>query len=79
MEAVKVDNIVLSDFFANLKQHFKEKYKAEAIGFSLISTLYDGVYRIQVFTTKSVYENLVAGEYLNSVNGSEFKEVKNGK
>lgn len=76
---LKLDTVMLSDAFANIKQLFKEKYKKEALGFSLFPTLYDGVYRLQVVTDKCMYENLVCGEYLNPVNGGEFKELKNGK
>ena len=78
-DKVKMDNIILSDFFANLKIYFKENYKKEALGFSLLPTLYEGVYRLQVFTDKCPYETLLAGEYLNNVNGCDFKELKNGK
>lgn len=76
---LKMDNVLLSDFFANLKDFFREKYKKECIGFSLLPTLYEGVYRLQVFTDKNPYETLLAGEYLNNVNCCEFKELKNGK
>ena len=75
----KLDNVILSDYFANLKTFFKSNYKKDVLGFSLYPTLYDGVYRIQVLTEGKIYENLVCGEYLNSVNGGDFKELKNGK
>lgn len=78
-EQIKMDNIILSDFFANLKQYFKEKMKKNCLGFSLFPTLYEGVYRLQVITDKCMYETLLAGEYLNNVNGCDFKELKNGK
>lgn len=76
---IKLDNVILSDYFANLKSFFKEKMKKDVLGFSLFPTLYDGVFRLQVITDKNIYENLVCGEYLNSVNGGDFKELKNGK
>lgn len=75
----KLDNVILSDCFANIKQYFKEKYKKEPLGFSLFPTIYEGVYRLQVLTEGKIYENLVCGEYLNPVNGGDFKELKNGK
>lgn len=76
---VKLDNICLSDYFSNLKSHFESKYHKKALGFSLFPTLYEGVFRLQVITDKCIYENLVCGEYLNPVNGGDFKELKNGK